>query len=807
MQMFYLQDKIWRIRYSVLIIKRSVETTVSYVSEVINNDEQNSVAIDNDYDMDYDFDEMDTSIEVDMETQEPIRVLPLSESDAVFGYENEEFNSDLDSDGCEDDSSEDDMLDSEDNFPEFNSELSFIHRFIIQVLALFVSLYVINEGAILLIAIMNKILELFRDPFCLPVSIPGLKSMAGFNTFTDGIKKYVSCSKCHSIYENNESTPHFCIFDKFGNNSMCGNSLFKLGNQSSIPKRTYVYHSVQNSIKALFSRPDFETQIDSWNHSPKAENTMFDVYNGLMWKDLKDTNGIPFVHGNRSLMLTLNIDWFQPFDGVTYLCGAIYLAVNNLPRSLYKGVRVQTYQCPNGTTIRAALFMVACDIPAARKVCGFTSHTSTNACHKCNRQFSRLAGTSSVDYSGFDFSKWLLRTKNDNSERHRLEVENGVRWSKLHRLQYFDVVHCTIIDPMHNLFLGTAKRMMEKWVADVVLQGVLPKQKFENWMFFVNACHFLTKPNVSEDDVQSAHIALEKFGKGCERLYSKDLLSPNMHLHLHLRDTIKDFGPVYGYWLFSFERSGFEMTYMKTFIEDTRKGDFVHNFLKTSGPFNFSGIFDKLVTGYRPADSTTSTALYNWFSLPDFLDAAENPNLSIRGNEPLPPSALPLQKKAYEMMPRQEYDCLVGYYQAVYNDPTISSCKDVIQDTAFVNDWIEMLKSVNLLGQTFKGSREGRNGTKYVYVGEIHPLVSTPHHRTLQSSQHTFAYVKWYKASKETSKKIAGVEIWDVAFSLPDFQSILPVHQILLPVAIVDHTTLRNISKKLIVPLPRKLYF
>ncbi|OAD68539.1 hypothetical protein PHYBLDRAFT_63552 [Phycomyces blakesleeanus NRRL 1555(-)] len=433
---------------------------------------------------------------------------------------------------------------------------------------------------------------------------------------------------------------------------------------------------------------------------------------------------------------------------------------------------------------------------------------------------------------------------------------------------------------MHNLFLGTAKRMMEKWVADglidnkklvamqkivenmtllpdytmlrskiskgfpfmkadewkswclvyspVVLQGVLPKQKFENWMFFVNACRFLTKPNVSEDDVQSAHIALEKFGKGCERLYSKDLLSPNMHLHLHLRDTIKDFGPVYGYWLFSFERynsvlknintnrrSGFEMTYMKTFIEDTRKGDFVRNFLKTSGPFNFSGIFDKLVTGYSPADSTTSTALYNWFSLPDFLDAAENPNLSIRGNEPLPPSALPLQKKAYEMMPRQEYDCLVGYYQAVYNDPTIFSCKDVIQDTAFVNDWIEMLKSVNLLGQTFKGSREGRNGAKYAYVREIQylfvhsfsPLVSTPHHRTPQSSQHTFAYVKWYKASKETSRKIAGVEIWDVAFSLPDFQSILPVHRILLPVAIVDHTTLRNISKKLIVPLPRKLYF
>ncbi|OAD72412.1 hypothetical protein PHYBLDRAFT_102112, partial [Phycomyces blakesleeanus NRRL 1555(-)] len=137
---------------------------------------------------------------------------------------------------------------------------------------------------------------------------------------------------------------------------------------------------------------------------------------------------------------------------------------------LYKGVRVQTYQYPNGTTIHAALFIVACNIPAAQKVCGFTSHISTNTCHKCNHQFSRLAGTSSVYYSGFDFSKWLLCTKNDNckdaeiwrsatteAERHCLEVENGVCWSKLHCLQYFDVVHCTIIDLMHNLFLGTAK--------------------------------------------------------------------------------------------------------------------------------------------------------------------------------------------------------------------------------------------------------------------------------------------------------------------------------------------------------------
>ncbi|KAI9003532.1 hypothetical protein CLU79DRAFT_714317, partial [Phycomyces nitens] len=126
--------------------------------------------------------------------------------------------------------------------------------------------------------------------------------------------------------------------------------------------------------------------------------------------------------------------------------------------------------------------MVACDIPAARKTSGFTAHNSTRACYKCDRQFSHLEGTASVDFCGFEFAEWRLangavnwvhaevwKSASTPSERHQLEVENGVRWSQLHRLGYFDLVRGTIINPMHNLFLGTAKRMLEKWTASGLL--------------------------------------------------------------------------------------------------------------------------------------------------------------------------------------------------------------------------------------------------------------------------------------------------------------------------------------------------
>ncbi|OAD71950.1 hypothetical protein PHYBLDRAFT_113903, partial [Phycomyces blakesleeanus NRRL 1555(-)] len=70
------------------------------------------------------------------------------------------------------------------------------------------------------------------------------------------------------------------------------------------------------------------------------------------------------------------------------------------------------------------------------------------------------------------------------TERHCLEVENGVCWSELYCLQYFDAVCCTIIDRIHNLFLGTVRRMIEKWLADEVIdnKNLLPcKRLLRKW--------------------------------------------------------------------------------------------------------------------------------------------------------------------------------------------------------------------------------------------------------------------------------------------------------------------------------------
>ena len=38
-----------------------------------------------------------------------------------------------------------------------------------------------------------------------------------------------------------------------------------------------------------------------------------------------------------------------------------------------------------------------------------------------------------------------------------------------------------------------------------------------------------------------------------EQVFGKDFVTPNMHMHAHLRECIEDFGPVYSFWCFSFE--------------------------------------------------------------------------------------------------------------------------------------------------------------------------------------------------------------------------------------------------------------
>lgn len=55
-------------------------------------------------------------------------------------------------------------------------------------------------------------------------------------------------------------------------------------------------------------------------------------------------------------------------------------------------------------------------------------------------------------------------------------------------------------------------------------------------------------------DISTADLFLLNYCKRFEELYGKDHCTMNLHLHLHLKDNMLDFGPSHAFWCFPFER-------------------------------------------------------------------------------------------------------------------------------------------------------------------------------------------------------------------------------------------------------------
>ena len=232
-------------------------------------------------------------------------------------------------------------------------------------------------------------------------------------------------------------------------------------------------------------------------------------------------------------------------------------------------------------------------------------------------QHFSVAFGSPTNYSGCNRESWPLRTERLHRQQcieisrettktgvQRVEGKYGVRRSVFLGLLYFDPIRFVAIDTMHNL--GTGKKMFKLWVesgiltpqnmteiedkircfkvppdvgriphrissnyggftasqwrnwitiySPVVLKGILDQQHLQCWLLFVRACSLLSKRIITKEDVTAADLFLITFCKKSEEIYGGDQFTVNMHLHLHLKQYLIDFGPSHSFWCFSFER-------------------------------------------------------------------------------------------------------------------------------------------------------------------------------------------------------------------------------------------------------------
>ena len=479
----------------------------------------------------------------------------------------------------------------------------------------------------------------------------------------DTFSTYVVCGRCYSIYKLSECIgPRRCDYVAFPNHRQryrrisCNAPLFRRvllpqGKSKYYQINSYPFKSLRNALERLLFRPGFTKKVEAWRQRNIPHRYMCDMYDGRIWKEHSEF----FTH-SRSIALMLNLDWFQPFDHTTDSIGAMYLTVVNLPRherfrkenvilvglipsmehepsdvnsflyplvqelqSLWKGERFHTLESPRyKLTYRAMLLCAACDIPAGRKLCGFKGCTANLGCSRCLKKFP--GGIGDKNFSGFNRDSWPPRTLCDHrrhamrikaassvKSKDSIETSTGVKYSALLELSYFNPIRFNIIDPMHNLFLGTAKTVLKDiWLARGIithsqLQGIqarvnsvvvpptigriprkiassfaeftaeqwknwtlvyslfalrdiLPTAHYHCWEAFVLACRFLCTTCISQEDLQKADLLLLKFCRQIQELYGEKAITPNMHLHCHLHECIKDYGPIYSFWLFSFER-------------------------------------------------------------------------------------------------------------------------------------------------------------------------------------------------------------------------------------------------------------
>ena len=63
-------------------------------------------------------------------------------------------------------------------------------------------------------------------------------------------------------------------------------------------------------------------------------------------------------------------------------------------------------------------------------------------------------------------------------------------------------------------------------------------------LIFVHACRILFLKTVTRDQIKLADAFLLQYCKRVERIYGKDVITPNMHLSCHLSSCVLDYGPL-----------------------------------------------------------------------------------------------------------------------------------------------------------------------------------------------------------------------------------------------------------------------
>lgn len=346
------------------------------------------------------------------------------------------------------------------------------------------------------------------------------------------ITEYACCHTCFAIYaptgdSNNPVYPEFCTWKDTTSQeeTPCGSPLLLVSGKgkakTSRPKRVFGYQDPTSWLARLLTRSsDLEKYIEqSW--SATDGNEVKDVFDAEALKGFKGPDGKPWSvcpNDDLHLVFSMFVDWFNPYGnkqaGKSNSIGAIYMVCLSLPAAIrykaenvylvciipgpkeptvtqlnhllkpivadflklwYSGVRFsRTAQKQFGRTVKCAIIPVVCDLPALRKTAGYAGHSAHNFCSFCRVQKGDIA-------ANFNFEDWprrqwdehlcearIWRDASTNAAQEKHFKIHGLRWSELLNLPYWDPTRFSVLDAMHNLFLGEFQHHCRRvWGLDI----------------------------------------------------------------------------------------------------------------------------------------------------------------------------------------------------------------------------------------------------------------------------------------------------------------------------------------------------
>ncbi|EXX62931.1 hypothetical protein RirG_157130 [Rhizophagus irregularis DAOM 197198w] len=203
---------------------------------------------------------------------------------------------------------------------------------------------------LLLIEIGGSNFEEFPGSLYLARNVLGLK---------DQHHNFAACLKCHKLYnkkeveefqQNGNLTVMKCSHVEFPNSTsrrlkqcqtpLAERSTLLHGRIKIRSEKIFPFASIRNQLASMYCRLGFERNLRHWSERKRFDNILTDIYDSQVWKNFKETsdeNSAKFFRpevADSNLGLMLNLDWFQPYNGVIHSTGVIYAAICNLPQDM-----------------------------------------------------------------------------------------------------------------------------------------------------------------------------------------------------------------------------------------------------------------------------------------------------------------------------------------------------------------------------------------------------------------------------------------------------------------------------------------